>query len=77
MTADQIRDDVLAIHKPVPTWTDSTYDETGIQTEQNALYDAAGELIAAPDYQLVCDACAPRCGTPWPCPTARAVGVTE
>ncbi len=63
---------VLAIHKAVPTWTDSTYDETGVQIEQNALYDDTGVLIAAPDYRLHCAVCP--VDTEWPCPTARAVG---
>ncbi len=65
---------VLEIHKAVPTWTDSTYDETGVQIEQNALYDDAGALIAAPDYRLHCAVCP--VDTEWPCPTARAVGVS-
>lgn len=71
---DHIRAAVLVIHTPVPTWTDSTYDEAGRKIEQNALYDDAGKLVYAPNYRMHCQNC--RVDTPWPCPTAAAVGVT-
>lgn len=72
---ERTRAAVLAIHKAVPTWTDSTYDTATGETEQNALYDDAGVLIYAPNYRLHCQNC--RVDTEWPCPTAQAVGVTR
>lgn len=72
---ERVRAAVLNIHKAVPTWTDSIYDETGVQIEQSALYDDDGNLVYAPNYRLHCQNC--RVDTEWPCPTARAVGVSR
>jgi hypothetical protein len=72
---EDLRAALLALHRPVPTWTDSTYDEDGVQVEQNALYDEAGRLVAASNYRLHCANCY-RDNEEWPCPTARALGVT-
>jgi hypothetical protein len=78
---EQIRGDVLVIHKPAQLWTEAEVliDEvTGERVEtQEALYDDAGELVHAPDVRTVCEGCDPRNDVPWPCPTARAVGVSE
>jgi hypothetical protein len=64
---------ILAVHRPVPTWTDSTLDTVTRQVEQNALHDDMGELVYAPDYRVHCATCP--VDMAWPCPTARALGV--
>lgn len=68
----EMREAVLAIHAPVPTWTDSTLDTLTGEVEQNALYADDGSLIYAPDRRMHCAACP--VDVPWPCPTAQAAG---
>ncbi len=70
---ERVRAAVTAVHYAVETYTDTTYNpETGEWT-QDALYADDGTLVYAPNYRLHCANC--RVDTPWPCPTARAVGV--
>lgn len=81
LDAEDMRAGVLAVHKPTQVWTDSTInidDLSGAMTEtQDALYDDDGEVVYAPDVRTVCQGCDIRNNIPWPCLTARAVGVAE
>lgn len=75
LAAEDLRANVLAIHTPAQIWTDEVVDaETG-ESEQHAIYNDAGALVASTSVQTVCTECAPRMYVTWPCATARSVGV--